>query len=406
MEYSWQWLSLCGLYVLVSASMFAIRRLLLDRMKQIAKNTDSVSVAPAELAFLLRPDDLTHCMVVTAVDLLQKGVKSPSSLGEEVYALEFKQEIWRVVTEYIKTWSEQKTQALLPELKTRSPVKILGGLWRVRIFILESIKGFYSEFIKDPLHIRKYFSVSGLLRLLVSLLASNLKNKLGDNVRSALLLKRLLVDPDSRQRCASRIQMLAILHIAVSVLLFYFCPAQISFIAIVVLVIAGLSNAMVLRGVAQLSQSIPFFEEVNLALKGIKRDGARISVLRFVIWVIEKGIFLLLSVLAVIVLIVQTFVLFELCMPKTLPWYFSTIALVAYSANSLVILDAIITSAWLANTDQVTSEGDKAIARCHARLRDVGPIKALSNSLADPEYNEELSELVALYGIETLVLLA
>ncbi len=406
MDSSWQWLSLCGLYVLVSASMFAIKRLMLDKMKQIASNTSSVSVSPAELAFLFRPDDLTHCMVVTAVDLLQKGLKSPSSLGEEVYALEFKQEIWRVVTEYIKTWSEQKTQALLPELKTRSPVKILTGLWRIRIFLLESIKGFYAEFIKDPLHIRKYFSVSGLVRLLVSLLASNLKIKLGDNVRSALLLKRLLVDPDSRQRCSDKIKTLAIVHLCISALLFYFCPLQISAIAIFVLVIFSLSNAMVLRGLAQLAQSVPFFEEVNLALKGIKRQGMRISILKLLVWVIQKGVLILLSSAGIIVLVIQTVVLFELCMPKMWPWYLSSIALFVFSANSLVILDAIITSVWLANTDQVTSEGDKEIARCHTRLRNVGPIKALSNSLADPEYNEELSEVVALYGIETLVLLA
>ncbi len=406
MDYSLQWLSVCGLLCLAASLSFACRCLLLDRLKQVPRSDVPVSVSPAELAYLLRPADSTHCMMVLTVDFLQKGLKSPAALDEELQALDFKQEIWRMVKEYIKTWSEQKSHELLPELKTGSPLRILRGLWRIRLFVLDTIKVFFADIIKDPLQIRKYFSVTGLVRLFVSSLSSNLKTKLGDNLHASLLQKNLLLSSETRQLYANYLNILAVIHLAVCVLICVLVPHQIHWQSMLVLVVSAVANALLWRTIGELRNAIPFYEELALALRSVKREGYRFAIVRFLVWLVQKGVFLACLVTAAFTIGLETLILHQFFILQAVAWYFCTLGILAFSVNFLVMIDSLFESSRLASTDQVTSEGLKVLALCRSRMRNIGPIAALTNTLSDPDYNAQLSEVVAIYGIETLVLLA
>ncbi len=406
MNFSEQWLSFCGLLILLSSFSFACRSLLLDRLRRVLRNEESVHVTPVELAYLLRPDDSVHALLVMTVDLLHKGLKSPSSVEAEVSASEFKQEVWNMVKEYIKNWSLQKSEKLLPELRTRNPVHILSGLWRIRLFVLDMVKGFLSDVIKDPLHLRKYFSVKDLLKMFVSALSTNMRVKLRTSLQESLLAKNLLVEAESCLSCSKKLLLICLLHFAISVAVCVFMPSELNWITSIVLTCMSLFNVLLLRILGGLRSLIPFYDEVSLVLRSISRGGFRIAIMRGLLGVIGKALFTVTFLLAVIILSIQSFLLYEFLFPHSYSWLLCSAGVLAFSINLSCVLDAFFQSSEVANTDQITSEGRKVIARVTSRVRNIGPISALTNMLSDSDYTEQLSEVVAVYGIETLILLA
>ncbi|MBC7998009.1 MAG: hypothetical protein IAF58_08710 [Leptolyngbya sp.] len=67
----------------------------------------------------------------------------------------------------------------------------------------------------------------------------------------------------------------------------------------------------------------------------------------------------------------------------------------------------LILKSWkLSNMEVATEYGDIALADAKKRLVALSPIGSLSLVLKDESYNPVFSELMALYGVEALILLA
>jgi len=122
---------------------------------------------PAELAYLAHDGDMGHTMVVLVVDLIQRVIKSR---GEEELILQpYEKVIIANVKEFVKKWATDKVGEFVPpKHELRNPMQWLIRIRAIKTFFGGTLRQFVRDFVKDPLHIRKYFSWSGIARFTVT----------------------------------------------------------------------------------------------------------------------------------------------------------------------------------------------------------------------------------------------
>lgn len=406
MEFDTQWDIFCGVLLLIAGASAVMRSVCLSAMRRVPGQSIG-ELQAAELAYLCRPGDSSHCLIVVLVDLVQKALKPlPPEPENQLSVVNYEKEIWQYVQDYVKGWSKQKAQELVPELATRNPIRIVVGFWRLRSWIAGTFKNFLDSFIKDPLHIRKYFSPAGLMKAFVSIAGSGLKEQLEQSVRETLLERNLLVAQELRGKFSAYFIVIGILNLIFTAILLVRFTGINHWQSILALTLCAAFNGALLRVLSVLPLFVPFYEELSTVLDSVKRHGMRIRTLRTVLKFLRASYWTLVGIISSGIFVLQALAFAYLLGLHSSQWWINLLGVISLTLNFFMIAELFSLSYKVGLSEQLSSNGLSLFRRYHKQLRKVSLLEAFAKTLSEPEYNKELSEIVALYGIETLFLLA
>jgi hypothetical protein len=409
MDFDAQWFFFCVAMLLTAVFSYAARTALLLEMRKTdkAKIDPHKSLLPAELAYLMRPGDSSHCLIVMVVDLVQKGLKRNfESVEHEVLVARYEKLIWDRVSAYIKDWSTQKAHELVPELKTKNPIIIVRGFWKLRAWFTKTLSATIGDLIKDPLSIRKYFSPAGITKVFVSIVTAGLREQVAGELRVSLLEKGLLVDAQRRSNFANLFVLGGFIHLIVASLIFTHYSEVRHWEAIAAFAFFAFFNGIFLRFMAFLPIFVPFYEEFSNVLDSVKRQGVRVAIMQGLLRLLRSVYFSAVCAIVAVIMVMQALVFGLVFHFHASNWWLNLFGIVCLSVNVILIADMFFLAHQVRNNDQATSYGQKQVQKHHKELKDLSLIQAFQKTLAEPGYNEQLSDIVAIYGIETLFLIA
>lgn len=390
-----------GAMLLLTSIGVIARLLVLKHMSQsVTKVIPLNDLRPAQLAYLMREGDMSHTMIVLAVDLVQRSVKSVGS--ESALALEpYEKAVWGSVKDFTKQWAQQKVESVVSLKPTHNPIELLVRFRALKAFVTGPLRRVLQDLLKDPRHIRRYFSIAGIGRLAVELYAAGYKDKVEKELKGGLLQDGFLVPQKQRHTHAIGlliiIPLLLIAVIAASMILL----SKLG-LAVVMLMLMALVCAAVIKGLLALPGFIPVVEEISQVVSELSRENWRFRVLRMVfrsarLLLLLWGIALTGILFSIDILIAKT--LFSLDPLATF------VILSGLTALSLLLIQLLMDAYSVALRQQPTLHAQQQIERTRNQLATVSPIGTLKELLADPDYDETFSRIVAVYGIETLWLL-
>jgi hypothetical protein len=182
-------LQLCGIVLLIAVSSTLARFVLKQQMRAIGVSTGGAAprtLAPTEIAYLLRDGDMPHTLIVMTVDLVHRQVKAPDQNGP-IPLREYEKQVWVGVKDFLKQLAEQKAGHLVPVSDFKNPVKWAMRFNALKTFVAQTLRGFITELIQDPRHIKKYFTAAGIARLALHFYTSGVRQAVERELRLELL---------------------------------------------------------------------------------------------------------------------------------------------------------------------------------------------------------------------------
>lgn len=366
---------------------------------------------PAELAYLLRPSDINHCLLVLFVDFLQKAIKNPSVLKKETASdsclLAYELVVYAGVKDYLSDWSKQRLLETVPSISQLEPLKIAGYLWNLRTWFTSRFGIMLKDTIRDPLSLRQYFHPASVLRVLISLSAAKGKEELGSSLRTALMEKNLLLT-DSEKAARSR-QFVLIAVVQLAFILFTSCLLSgilgILWISPLSFLCALLSG-VICQILVLIPSYLPFFDELARSIDTTERKGIRLMAFRIILRALRLFYGLSAALLMIALLCLQALALSWLLGFTALNFLLILSELVFLSGSTLVSVYLIYLCWRNSVCDQLSPKGRSLMLELRKELSRRSLISVLSSSLSSKDYDEKLSSVVAVYGIEALFLIA
>lgn len=391
----------------IVAVSLCLRTYLLNRMRRLPAGralpaTLDDRLAPAELAYLVRDGDMTHTLLVLSVDLVQRAVKSRGQT--DTLALKpYEREVWGSVKEFAKRWADEKVGEVIPIKQVKDPMAWLIRLNAIKTFVGGTLRNFIRDFIKDPLHIRKYFSWTGIARLAVQLYASTAREKVEVALKSQLTANYLLIDIARRKNFAAGIAgILLIGSIAFAVAVVVIAP-EVQQSKLIAAAVMGLINAATIKFVLWAPSLIPSYDEFLRIAAEIARTDVRMQLVRTFLRFAKVISFVVVSLLSVLLVGIE------------LAFDFNVLRLPAPAAFALVacmtlfgflVMQLLLDIHALLTREYASARAVNLINDSHRRVETESPLASLQSVFLTPEYDAKLSEIVAIYGIETLWLLS
>jgi len=147
---------------------------------------------------------------------------------------------------------------------------------------------------------------------------------------------------------------------------------------------------------------IPLYSELGQALAQVKEDNVRVTVVRAVLKVVTT-ILNVLSVLAFITLFgTGSFLLYLTHTVTSLATYFM---LIAQMAVQLIALQYLMDAYKLSTGEMATAKAHQSLNRLREEYPQEEILPAIKALLGQSDYSPELSYLIALYGLEALLLI-
>ena len=363
-----------------------------------ARGPAAAGLRPAELAYLIREGDLSHTMVVLAFDLLHRAVKAHQS-GEPIELTSYERKIWGSVKDFLRSWADKQAKKVIPDPRIQSPAEVVARLSRIFRFLVEHVRQFVAQVTADPRNVRRYFSFAGVTRLVADLFSSGYQQAVAAEILLELDQRGLLV-PEARRKCFALILrcLCGVGLLATVALTVWLVPAL-----ALALLLMGACNAVGLRMAFLLFELIPFFWELRDVIDHVQRPGWRIALFKNLVRGIVLTICCLLVVAAALLLSAEFLILKFLLLAGTIPVLG---ALASLTLTWLVLVELALDGHRLEWRPQASAAARALISQARQRLSSVSPFETFRQVLADTEYDPLFSELLALYGIETLGLLA
>jgi hypothetical protein len=375
----------------------------LPSQAQLPVPAANITLRPAELAYLWRNGDITHTMLVLVVDLVQRLVKSRGDLSEDSIALQpYERAIAGSVKDFVTNWAHHKVGDVVPIRELQNPMAWLVRLRAIKVFFGETLRNFVADFIKDPLHIRRYFSLTGIMRFTLQLCTTGARQSIEDSMQRLLQERGWLVSSARRHKYALLMLLVIPLILAAAVALRYAFAPQASWLTLTAAMIMGFINAVAVRAVLFLPSLIPSYDEFKQIASELPRGGVRISfiksVLRFsgllIVW---------LTIITALILM-----LFEFGIDTLLMHLQPAEALALLMGSTLLNLPCV--QAWLdyhslMTRDHASGVAQHLVEQVRQSATATSPLTELKTMLTDPAYDPQFSEQLAIYGVETLWLL-
>lgn len=359
---------------------------------------------PAEFAYLVRRGEIGHSLSVLAVDIVQRWAKSLKSDETAVpisSLAKYESNMLGMIVRQVKDWTQEKKEMILLEGLKRDPVGYARRMSKLYKFFTQTFRSFIVQISKDPRHLRRYFSVAGLLRLVSDFSSAGYRDAFEQELKEDLLNRGLIVTEERRDVFAQiAIYNGALAIVASSVVFFLLMGLHPTTI---VLFLACAIGTCISRFIYMLREFVPYYSEFIEVLPLIERRSWRVSVLRIVarfLHLLLLGfctcIFLAPLLIAVLCLRLANITV----MPEQLIYVICT-AIVLMPA-----LDFMITGVRLFNQQVPSSLGLSLIKDTRQKVGQLRPLDSFKEMLQNPDYDPTFTEVMAIYGLETLFFLA
>jgi len=257
-----------------------------------------------------------------------------------------------------------------------------------------------SDLAKDPKHLRRYFSVGGIVRLVADFFTAGYQDAMQAELTSSLTKKRLLVSADKCKQFSKIFIATGLTFAAISIAAtIYFLPQNLIVPIPIYAVLAALSVQLTIF----LKDSIPLYPEFVKLLGHLEREDWRISAVRLILgclrvlaWATAVGTFMFMIVLSTTLLIFF------------IPGFpLDYVDLLATLAGVLLVCSSMIRFGLTLQYEQVaTSLGHRRLKEARKRISKISPLKSFWEMLKSESYDPQFSEIVAIYGIAPLIILA
>jgi hypothetical protein len=365
--------------------------------KQLPAAIDTFALRPAELAYLLRGGDMPHTMIVLVADLVQRAVKESEGVLLEPY----ERALWEKIKEHTQSWMRGQVDKVLPNPKVLGPWQFIRRVGFLYKMIADTVRAFAGQVVQDPRRLRKYFSWGGILRLAADLYSAGYQQIAEQEIVSDLKRRGLLLDEKLQHRQSKILIAGAILIVCTLVAFAFLLQANLA--VVLIAMGAGALSAVLLRLLYGLKDLIPLYGEANEVIASVKRPGWRVRIVRNLVRILT-GVFFYLIVAAGVLL----FSLLAAILSLAVHVPFAAAALLAFSVI-IAWLPLIQIAFDVHNLQFGVQPSPAAQAILHeyrAKLSQLSPLQTFSGMLSNPSYDPAFSEILALYGIETLWILA
>lgn len=353
---------------------------------------------PPEIAYLVRGGDTTHALIVLAVDLTQRGLRKNEDETFTESLCDYEKNMLKIVREAFSSWATKKTRDVVLG-SARSPGQIAARITFLYRFLTRSLKAFIEESISDPGKLRKYFSYQGLLRILADFTSAGYRQAFEEELRKSLLRRGLIVDAAHRHRAARILAAGAVLGLAgTAFLAFHFEGSPASALIIWT---TSLVMSMGARFVLVLRNLVPLYQELAVIADQVSRKSLRLRLLILLL----RSFNLLANTLAVSLALLAGLAGLGLCRLLYSPTgSFEILTLIAFSLANFAVLQLGFDAFHLLTKEYPSGIARKQLDSLRAELENKSPLDSFKLFLTNRDYDPALSKLVAVYGIETLLL--
>jgi len=365
------------------------------------------TLRPVEIGYMLRGGDTNHAVLVMGVDLLQRAAKL--QLGAVIpEPAEYEKKMWSLAKETAKDWAMKKADPYLPPDFKTNPVGFVKKIYDLYQFITKSLKLVVRDIIADPRQLKRYFSMAGVMRLLADFISAGYQNAFATSIRDYLVANNFLVSEERRMKASDQI-----MHVGIFIFpaVFLFSLAIVGnsagiplmLVAAAVMTGAAIISSFFITAIFAVREFLPYLTEFETLAVVLNRDSWRLRVLQTA----RKAMMVALTMVALgasVIIFWGAFLwltVFGFQNAQTLVFVSAFLAFPCLKAFLFLM------RSWKIRRTQVaTKYGDRQLAQIRKRLSEKRPITALTEVLKEEDYNPIFSELMALYGIEALVLLA
>jgi hypothetical protein len=218
----------------------------------------------------------------------------------------------------------------------------------------------------------------------------------------------LILNASQGKKLVNNLSVLALALVAAAILLTVlsgFLPVS----WMILLPLFGFLNALAFVFVRSIPRLLPIVDELYRIVNEIERSGFRFAILKAAFKLLDLIFCALLLLLGTLALFAET-VLGALA-SGTLPVNATTLSaflpLILAQSILFVLVVRLALDCHQALTGSVASAtAQNELAKVKQQLHHVSPAKAFAHALGNPDYEDTLSNIVAVYGIETLWLLS
>lgn len=356
---------------------------------------------PAEVAYLSSNGDISHALLVLGADLIQRALKSTLSEDNNVPALApYELRMWDLTKETIKDWAINKADKHLPMDIKKDPIEYARRVSKIYNFVVHTARHMVVKVLQDPRQIRRYFKMSAVATLIADFSTAGYKAAFEEEFRNNLLSRGLLVSSTRRRLYAKYYTVLAIAGALVtSIIIFIFIQPWTFALGLVAMC---LTSAVLLRFALLLLHSIPLYAEIAEVIGHLKRQSWRLQLLKILIRIVTaltySVVLIGFLVLTGVALAILTFGFHHSHVVFLSIYVLLTIA--------FILPVQVFIDGWRLNLEErASAEGARQLSRVRQELAATSPLDSFKEVLLTTDYVPTFSELLAIYGIETLLIL-
>lgn len=370
-----------------------VARMLICRIS--ARN--EVKLAPAELAYLAREGDMTHTMVVLGFDLFHRALKRGD---DSVYLLPYEKRLWQTTKDFLQTKAKDQVEKLTPLPKSSNPVEIVAKLSGSYKFLTGTARQVVRQILSDPRQLRKYFSPQALGRFVTDVLSSGYKDVISSEIIASLRKNGFLLAKDKQESLSSWLLIIAALGFAVLINLAWLLTGH--RVAFVLLLIMATVNAVCFKMTFSILKVLPLYEEVNLVLKHVMLKNFAVRMCRILTRILKVLLVILVFLIVLLFFSIDLLVIMLFSYHAVITLLFNTALL---TVSCYVLLSILLDSLWVQAAPMPTVAGAELVSRYRKTFADANIIESFKEILASPSYDPKVSELLAIYGYDTLWLM-
>lgn len=371
---------------------------LIKRLYCRTEAKSQVKLAPAEMAFLARDGDMTHTMVVLGFDLFHRALKVGDSDGDLL--LPYEKELWKKTKEFLRDKAKQHVDKVNPLPKSSNPLVILTKLSGSYKVLTTQVRQVVQQILKDPRHLKAYFSPAALGRFAADVLSAPYKELISSEITSSLTTSGLILNKNKQEALSAWLLIIAAIGFAVIINVAWRLVPNLN--AFVIVLIAAVVNAVCFKLVMSISTMLPLYNEVTSVLDHISHSNLAVRFCRILSFIIRTLLIALIAMFILLLVCVDLLVLlvFTAGMAQTL--LFDVLLL---SISCLSVLSIVLDSVWIRSTPALTDAGKKVIEQRRKAYSKANIVESFKNVLTSSDYDGKVSEMLAVYGYETLWLL-
>ncbi|HEY9677367.1 MAG TPA: hypothetical protein V6C76_05135 [Drouetiella sp.] len=366
----------------------------------ISRRYDTNRLRPAEIAYLSSNGDISHTLLVLGADLIQRALKSRFPDGNVPPLAPYEVRMWGLAKETVADWAQGRLEKHLPGDIKKDPIEYVRRVSKIYNFIVHTARHFVTKLIQDPRQIRRYFKLSAVATLIADFSTAGYKAAFEAELRNNLRARGLIV-PQSRKQSYARHYTITAVAAIILIAALIFALVQPWPLAAGLIGMCFLSAA-ILRVILLVLNSIPYISEIAEVIGHIQRQSWRLQALRLAIRVVTALTYTLLF----IGFLAMSGIAFAIL---TFGFHHSHIlflGLYVFLTMSFIVPIQIYVDGWQLKIEEMpTTTGEKLLSNVRQELKDASPLDSFREVLSTTEYVPTFSELLALYGIETLLIL-